>query len=95
MPKDVHIVSLIIMVRSEHKRSVIDNIEKIPGAENFSDEGVNKVVMVFEAESESDLVSQINEINGWQGVLSSQLCYHHCESNVALQEEMSYASNPA
>ena len=95
MLKDIHIVSLMIQVRPEYKQAVIDKAVDIPSAEYFSDEGVNKLVLVFEADSESELIAQIDKINSWQGVLSSQLCYHHCEPNAALQEEMSYANNPA
>lgn len=93
MNNDVHIVSLIIHALPEHMHEVQDKANKLPQSECHSNKDDHKFVLVFEAESESELSSQINEINTWKGVLSTQLCYHHCEPNESLQEEIQYATH--
>lgn len=93
MDNDVHIVSLIIHARPENKDEVMAEANKLPQSECHSGNDDHKFVLVFEAESEATLSSWINEINEWNGVLSSQLCYHHCESSESLQEEIQYATH--
>jgi len=92
MSDDVHIVSLIIHVLPEYKNEVLRNAKDMPQAECHSNKGENKFVLVFEAESDAVLSSSMDEINNWQGVMSTQLCYHHCETNESLQEEIQYAN---
>jgi nitrate reductase NapAB chaperone NapD len=93
MSDDIHIVSLIIYASPEYLDDVLDKVNKLPEAECHSNKGDHKFVLVFEAESESALSSQVNEINNWKGVLSTQLCYHHCEPNESLLEEIQYATH--
>jgi len=88
MNNDVHIVSLIIHARPEYKDDVLEKANRFPQAECLSNKEDHKFVLVFEAESEIELSSQVDEINSWQGVLTTQLCYHHCESIESLQEEI-------
>ena len=92
MSDDVHIASLIIHVLPEHKNEVLSHANKMPQAECHSNKEDNKFVFVFEAESDAVLSSSMDEINNWQGVMSVQLCYHHCETNESLQEEIQYAN---
>ena len=92
MSDDVHIVSLIIHVLPEYKNEVLSQAKKLPQAECHSNKEDNKFVLVFEAESDAVLSSSMDEINNWQGVMSTQLCYHHCETNESMQEEIQYAN---
>lgn len=92
MNEDVHIVSLIVYVNPEYLDAVMDNANKLPHAECHFDKEGHKFVLVFEAESESALSSYVDQLNNWNGVLSTQLCYHHCEPNESLLEEMRYAT---
>lgn len=92
MSDDVHIVSLIIHVLPEYKNEVLSRANKMPQAECHSTKKDNKFVLVFEAESDAVLSSSMDEINNWQGVMSTQLCYHHCETNESMQEEIQYAN---
>jgi len=95
MNRETHIVSLIVQLVPEYKDEIIKKASLIPLSEYYTDSHVHKLVIVFEAESESTLSTWFDDINNWQGVLSTQLCYHHCESNESLQEEIQYANNPA
>lgn len=92
MSDDVHIVSLIIHVLPEFKNEVLNKASNMPQAECHSNIEDNKFVLVFEADSDAVLSSSMDEINNWQGVMSVQLCYHHCETNESLQEEIQYAN---
>jgi periplasmic nitrate reductase NapD len=92
MNDDIHIVSLIIQTRPVYKDEILYKASKLPHAECHSNNEDYKFVLVFEAESEAELSSQVDDINNWKGVLSTQLCYHHCEPNESLQEEIQYAN---
>ena len=93
MSDDVHIVSLIIHVLPEYKNEVLRKANNMPQAECHSNKEDNKFVLVFEAESDVVLSSNMDEINNWQGVMSTQLCYHHCEPIESLEEEIHYATH--
>ena len=93
MSDDIHIVSLIVYVAPESLDKVVDRANKLPQAECHFNEGAHKFVLVFEAESDSALSSQVEEINNWEGVMSTQLCYHHCEPKESLLEEIQYATH--
>ncbi len=93
MSDDIHIVSLIIYASQECINAVLAKANKLPEAECHSNEGDHKFILVFEAESDSALSAQVNEINNWKGVLSTQLCYHHCEPTESLLEEIQYATH--
>ena len=93
MEHETHIVSLIIYIKPGYKKEILHKAYKFPWAECHTEDEVHKVVLVFEVESEAGLASSIDEINSWQGVLSTQFCYHHCESNESLQEEIQYANH--
>jgi nitrate reductase NapAB chaperone NapD len=93
MSQDIHIVSVIIYANPEYLDDVLSKANKLPQAECHSNQGDHKFVLVFEAESDFELSSTIDEINSWKGVLSTQLCYHHCEPTESLQEEIQYATH--
>lgn len=93
MDEEIHIVSLIIYLIPGYKKEILHKAHKLPQAECHTDDETHKVVLVFEVESEAGLANAIDEINSWQGVLSTQFCYHHCESNESLQEEIQYANH--
>ena len=95
MNKEIHIVSMIIFCMPEMKEKVITKANNLPHAECLIDENLNKFVLIFEANSEKEISSQMEKINFWHGVMSAQLCYHHCESEESLEEEMKHEFNAA
>ena len=95
MKNETHIVSMIIYTRPEYLDEILAKASKLPEAECLSSIKEHKFVLVFEAESETGLSCFMDEINSWKGVLSSQLCYHHCETNESLQEEINHEIHAA
>ncbi len=88
MNNETHIVSLILHVKPEKSGLILDRASALPKSECLNDPDTGRLVLVFEAGSDDALSDWIRQINDWPGVLSSQLCYHHCESDESLNEEM-------
>ena len=91
MNKETHIVSLVIHALPDQIDEIILKAEKMPQAECHREDQFNKFVLVFEAKKEGDISSIMDDITHWQGVMSVQLCYHHCEPEVSLLEEIDHA----
>ena len=53
MNNETHIVSLIVQLVPAHKDEIIQKASLIPSSEYYTDNHVHKLVIVFEAESES------------------------------------------
>ena len=92
MNGETHIVSLIVHVIPEYRVDVLNNAKQLPQSECHTDNTSHKFVIVFEVESEAALAIWFDQINSWQGVLSTQLCYHHCEPDESLNEEIQNAT---
>ena len=92
MNNEIHIVSLLIHVKPGELHDAMQLATAFPNAECHADDKNHKFVLIFEAGSEHDLNSSIDQINNWKGILSSQLCYHHCEPVESLNEEICYAT---
>ena len=83
-----HIASLLVQAKPElrekigHQLKTIENLE----VSTFTESG--KWILIIEAPHESVLMQHIEFINNIQGVLSTNLVYHHCESFASMQEEV-------
>ena len=88
MQDELHIASLVIRSWPDAFDQVIDLAGKLPTAEVMNNESKDCLAVVFEATSETEISSIINQVQDWPGVLSAQLAYHHCEANDSLQEEI-------
>ena len=95
MNNETHIVSMVIYCLPEKINEAILKAKALDQAECHSDPDQNKFVLVFEAASEAEVSNQMDQINAWDGVLSAQLCYHHCETNESLQEEIDHEIHAA
>ena len=95
MNNETHIVSMIICCLPEKMNDAVIRAKALAQAECYTGENPNKFVLVFEAASESEVSNQMDQINTWDGVLSAQLCYHHCETNESLQEEINHETHAA
>ena len=95
MSNERHIVSMVVHCLPMKLDEIVDKVNTFPNAECHFDRNKNKLVLLFEADSESGITSYIDQLNSWNGVLSAQLCYHHCESDDSLQEEIKYETYPA
>jgi nitrate reductase NapD len=63
-------------------------MKEIPELEIHGDSGQGKLVVVLEAESEWQLLEQIQTIRDIDEVYSASLVHHHCEKAETLEEEM-------
>lgn len=93
MSKETHIVSLVIHVLPEHKDEILLKATVFPNSECHHEKQHNKFILVFETERQGDISDYMDQMTHWPGVMSVQLCYHHCESDESLSEEMNYAIN--
>ena len=91
MHREIHIASLLLHIKSAEVVSLVERLSSLPRAEHHLHDDGHKMIVVFEANSESMLSSVINDIGSYPGVLSAQLCYHHCEPVESLEEEMENA----
>lgn len=91
MSKETHIVSLVIHVLPDHKDEILRKASALPNSEYHHEKHHNKFVLVFETGRQSDISDYMNEMTYWPGVMSVQLCYHHCESEESLSEEINHA----
>lgn len=76
MSAEVHISSLVVHGRPEGVDAIAGSIASLGGAEvhGVSDEG--KMVVTLECDSEAEMLTRIDAINGIQGVISVALVYH-------------------
>lgn len=95
MNNEIHIVSMVIYCLPEKINDAILKAKELAQAECYAGENQNKFVLVFEAASESEVSNQMDQINKWDGVLSAQLCYHHCETSESMQEEINHETHAA
>ncbi len=93
MKKQTHIVSLVIHALPDDIDQIIEKAGKLPQAGCHRDKQHNKFVLVFEAKQESEISSAMEDMTHWQGVMSVQLCYHHCEPIESLLEVIDYATH--
>ena len=78
-PKEAHVSSLVLHVRSEHLADVRAALAEVPGAEVPAAAG-GKLVVTLETVSEAEIVTRMNEISLLPGVLSAALVFHHVET---------------
>ena len=85
---DVHIASLIIYVRPEHRSDTLAFLNNIPSCTVYQEENRAALVVVLEVSDEKNINTTIDELNARTGILSVNLVYHHCDSAIALNQEI-------
>ena len=63
-------------------------IGELPRAEISLSTGQGKLIVLLEANNESEIAERVALINAIEGVLSVALIYHHCEPCDSLEEEI-------
>jgi periplasmic nitrate reductase NapD len=76
---EAHVSSLVLHVWPEHLAQVRAALAAMPGVEVPAEAG-GKLVVTLETESESEIVSRMNEMSLLPGVLSAALVFHHFET---------------
>jgi nitrate reductase NapD len=75
---ELHVSSLVIHVRPEKAEATVAALARMPGVE-IPAQASGKIIVTLETETESDIVTRLNEISLLDGVLSAALVFHHFE----------------
>ncbi len=75
---ETHVSSLVIHIRLENVARARDALAAMPGLEIHA-EASGKLVITLETSSEADIVTRMNEISMYEGVMSVALVFHHFE----------------
>lgn len=86
MSDEVHIASLIVHARPGRFDAVRQALLDESGIEIPATDGYGKLVITLEAAGIAELSRRIEWINQIDGLISSTLVYHHCETAEALEE---------
>ncbi|AXM94463.1 chaperone NapD [Pseudomonas plecoglossicida] len=76
MDEPLHIASLLVHARPELFAAVKANLRLLPGLELHQESPAGKLVVVLEAEHESQILKSIEQISNIPGVLNAALVYH-------------------
>jgi nitrate reductase NapD len=85
---DIHIASLVIYVRPEHRLDTIAFLDNIPSCTIYQEENKAALVVVLEVCNEQNINTTIDDLNAREGILSVNLVYHHCDSATTLNQEI-------
>ncbi|UVE18975.1 chaperone NapD [Pseudomonas sp. LS44] len=76
MLEPIQIASLIVHTRPEHLLAIKAQLRRLPGLELHQESPLGKLVVVLEAERESQILDCLNAIQSLPGVLNANLVYH-------------------
>lgn len=76
MQETLHIASLLVHARPEFFEQVKANLRLLPDLELHQESPLGKLVVVIEAEHESQILQRIDQITYLPGVLNAALVYH-------------------
>lgn len=79
MNTEVHISSLVVQARPEGIASIESAIGGLDGAEVHGTSARGKLVVTLESISEHEMLTRIDAINQFEGVLSVALIFHQVE----------------
>ena len=88
MKEEVHISSLVVQGNPTQLDAIAAMIGELPRAEISLSTGQGKLIVLLEANNESEIAERVALINAIEGVLSVALIYHHCEPSDSLEEEI-------
>ncbi|MFQ5544966.1 MAG: chaperone NapD [Acidiferrobacterales bacterium] len=95
MNDECHISSLIVQCGAASKEAAKAMIDALSGVEVRAGNEQGKLIVVIEANSEAETLTCIDRINEIEGVYSTALVYHHCESTLSLEEEVNHVDDSA
>lgn len=76
MDATLHIASLLVHVRPQFMDGLKENLRLLPDLELHQESAQGKLVVVLEAEHESQILTRLEQINSLPGVLNASLVYH-------------------
>jgi periplasmic nitrate reductase NapD len=74
-----HISSLIVRALPQRLQAVTEAIGALPGAEVHRHDGVGKIVVVLETETQGEIAERLRAMEALPGVLNVSLIYHHTD----------------
>jgi|TARA_B100000959_G_scaffold76812_1_gene81602 nitrate reductase NapD len=86
--EEVHISSIVVQGNPVQVDTIAAMIGELPRAEISLSTGQGKLIVLLEANNESEIAERVALINAIEGVLSVALIYHHCEPSDSLEEEI-------
>lgn len=78
MAEEMHISSMVVLVRPEAADAVVAGIGALPGAE-VQARARERLVVTLESQNESAILETVDRISALPGVFSTALVFHHCE----------------
>ena len=88
MNEEVHISSIVVQGNPVQVDTIAAMIGELPRAEIPLSPGQGKLIVLLEANNESEIAERVAFINAIEGDLSAALVYHHCEPSGSLEEEI-------
>ena len=88
MNEEVRISSIVVQGNPVQVDTIAAMIGELPRAEISLSTGQGKLIVLLEANNESEIAERVALINAIEGVLSVALIYHHCEPSDSLEEEI-------
>ena len=76
---EAHVSSLVVHVRPAGLPGVRAALAATPGVEIHA-EAAGKLIITLETATEADIVTRMNEISLFDGVMSAALVFHHFEA---------------
>lgn len=83
-----HVASMVISSLPKHKSQLIALCRSLPDSTVYDNANNPAFVLVVERARDAQLKEIISEINQMSGVLNVNLIYHHCETLLAMSEEL-------
>ncbi len=77
--KNIHISSLVIHCLPEKLTTIIDYTTTIENVDVAAHDILGKLVVVLETETERDILSIIDQIQTFEGVLTVTMVYHELD----------------
>jgi nitrate reductase NapD len=88
VPDELHIASLVVHASPARLEGASQFIASMPGARVHASSPAGKMVVTLEAGSSDAILSQVNQIQQADGVLTAALVCQYADSREAMMEEL-------
>ena len=95
MQDEVHISSLVALIKPESLPQAVERIDAMPTCEIYAqDQQMGKVVIIAETHSGKALLDIISQIEALDGVINVSPVYHQVDSEQQLQQLACESAEP-
>jgi nitrate reductase NapD len=85
---ELHVSGVLVRAHPETMGRTQAGLERLPGVEVLTTTAEGHIVTVVERDSDAALADVFHEIQNSEGVLSASLVYHHSDTSIAQDEEV-------